>query len=215
MRTATRIYLATSNAGKVRDFAGAAAVYGIEVAALPGFAGLPLVEETAGTFEGNACKKAEEYSRAAGAKGALVLADDSGLEVDALNGAPGVASARYAALEHDPSATDNSTDADNNARLLRELQSIAQEQRTARFVCALAVARDGQTLATFRGEAPGRILAAPRGTRGFGYDALFFSERLMKTFAELSPEEKATVSHRGRAFAQFLDWFRREHPADI
>src|SRR4051812_28569577 len=215
MKTATPIYLATSNAGKVRDFAGAAAVYGIEVAALPGFAGLPLVEETAGTFEGNARKKAEEYSRASAARGALVLADDSGLEVEALNGAPGVASARYAALEHDPSATDNSTDDDNNARLLRELESIPQEQRTARFVCALAVARDGQTLATFRGEAPGRILTVPRGTRGFGYDPLFFSERLMKTFAELSPEEKATVSHRGRAFAKFLDWIRREYPADI
>jgi XTP/dITP diphosphohydrolase len=208
-----RIYLATSNSGKLRDFAGAAAVYGIEIEALPGFASLPLVEETGATFEANARLKAEAYSRAPAAHDALVLADDSGLEVDALSGAPGVASALYAAMESDPSATANSSDADNNARLLRELANIPDEQKTARFVCVLAAARDGQTLATFRGEAEGRILAAPRGTRGFGYDPLFFSERLKKTFAELSPEEKAAVSHRGRAFAKFLDWFRRQQPA--
>jgi XTP/dITP diphosphohydrolase len=208
-----RIYLATSNSGKLRDFAGAAAVYGIEIEALPGFAGLPLVEETGATFEANARLKAESYSRAPGAHGGIVLADDSGLEVDALAGAPGVASARYAAMASDPTATENSSDADNNARLLRELAAIPDEKKTARFVCMLAAARDGETLATFRGEAEGRILIAPRGTRGFGYDPLFFSERLKKTFAELSPEEKAAVSHRGRAFAKFLDWFRRQQPA--
>lgn len=209
----TRIYVATSNAGKLRDFAGAAAVYGIEVVALPGFAHLPPVLEDGATFEQNARKKAEAYSPAA--PGALVLADDSGLEVDALAGAPGVHSALYAAREHDPAATANSPDLDNNARLLRELATTPDAQRAARFVCVLAAARDGRTLATFRGEAEGRILTAPRGTRGFGYDPLFFSERLKKTFAELAPEEKAAVSHRGRAFAMFLDWFRRQAPADV
>jgi XTP/dITP diphosphohydrolase len=207
------IYLATSNPGKVRDFAGAAALYGIEIAALPGFAQLPPVVEDGHTFEENARKKAEAYSRSAPA--ALVLADDSGLEVDALDGAPGVHSALYAAREHDPRAVSNSPDADNNARLLRELAGVPDEERAARFVCVLAVAQDGRALATFRGEAEGRILTAARGTRGFGYDPLFFSERLKKTFAELAPEEKAAVSHRGRAFARFLDWYRRRQPADV
>ena len=208
----SHIYLATSNAGKLRDFAGAAAVYGIEIEALPGFASLPLVEETGRTFEENARKKAEGYSRSA--PGAIVLADDSGLEVDALGGAPGVDSALYASLERGSRA--NSPDADNNARLLRELANVPQEKRTARFVCVIVAARDGKELATFRGEAPGRILTEARGTRGFGYDPLFYSERVMKTFAELAPEEKAAVSHRGRAFARFLDWFRRnEQPADV
>jgi XTP/dITP diphosphohydrolase len=207
----SRIYLATSNAGKLRDFAGAAAVYGIAIEALPGFTSLPLVEETGGTFEENARKKAEEYSRSV--PGAIVLADDSGLEVDALGGAPGVDSALYAALEQGSRA--NSSDTDNNARLLRELANVPEERRAARFVCVIVAARDGKVLASFRGEAHGRILTEARGTRGFGYDPLFFSERVMKTFAELAPEEKAAVSHRGRAFARFLDWFRRnEQPAD-
>jgi len=208
-----RIYVATSNAGKLRDFAGAAAAYGIEVEALPGFAQLPAVIEDGATFEENARKKAEAYSRSAA--GALVLADDSGLEVDALDGEPGVHSALYAAREHDPNATANSGDAENNARLLRELAGIPEEKRTARFVCVLAAAEDGRTLATFRGEAEGRILEEARGTRGFGYDPLFFAERLKKTFAELAPEEKAAVSHRGRACARFLDWFRQQQPADV
>lgn len=208
----SHIYLATSNAGKLRDFAGAAAIYGIAIEALPAFASLPLVQETGKTFEENARKKAEEYSRCA--PGAIVLADDSGLEVDALGGAPGVDSALYASLERGSRA--NSSDTDNNARLLRELANVPEEKRTARFVCVIVAARDGKELATFRGEAPGRILAEARGTRGFGYDPLFFSERVMKTFAELAPEEKAAVSHRGRAFARFLDWFRRTaQPADV
>ncbi|MBI2677621.1 MAG: RdgB/HAM1 family non-canonical purine NTP pyrophosphatase [Candidatus Koribacter versatilis] len=202
------IYLATSNSGKLRDFAGAAAVYGIELDALPGFASLPLVEESGVTFDANARLKAEAYSRHAPEQHAIVLADDSGLEVDALGGAPGVASARYAAMATDPGFTANSGDAENNARLLRELATTPEAERTARFVCVIAAARAGQILATFRGEAPGRILTAPRGTRGFGYDPLFYSVRLKKTFAELSPEEKAAVSHRGLALARFLDWSR-------
>lgn len=202
----SRILIATSNPGKLHDFAAAAAPHGITVAALPGFAQLPPVVEDGATFEANAVKKAGTYSRAA--PGALVLADDSGLEVDALHGAPGVASARYAAAGIS-SAPQNSSDADNNDRLLRELDAVPDQQRTARFVCVIAAARDGALLTTFRGEALGRILREPRGTRGFGYDPLFYFERLYKTFAELASEEKATVSHRGRAFAGFLEWYRR------
>ncbi len=198
-----RVLIATSSKGKLRDFAGAAGSHGIEVTALPGFASLPEVEEDGPTFEANARKKAEYYSRAA--RGELVLADDSGLEVDALAGAPGVRSARYAADEPGPQS--DSRDAANNARLLRELSGVPDGRRTARFVCVIAVARNGKTDATFRGEAEGVILHQQRGSGGFGYDPLFFQPQLGKTFAELSAEEKAAVSHRGRAFRNFLEWY--------
>jgi len=203
-----RILIATSNAGKLRDFAGAAAPHGIEIEAIPGFASLPAVVEDGLTFEENARKKAEEYSRHAA--GEIVVADDSGLEVDALNGAPGVHSARYAApdlFDVQPHLADENTDDDaNNARVLRELRNVPPERRTGRFVCVLAAARDGQTLATFRGTAEGVILDAPRGMGGFGYDPLFYFPQIQKTFAELSAEEKARYSHRGAAFRAFLEW---------
>ena len=201
-----RILLATSNAGKLRDFAGAAAPLGITIANLPNFSSLPEVVEDGITFEENARKKAESYSLAV--SGELVLADDSGLEVDALGGAPGVHSARYAADE--AGAEECSTvDEANNARVLRELKNIPAEKRTARFICMLAVARDGQTLQTFRGAAEGVILNAPRGHNGFGYDPLFYFPQIGKTFAELSAEEKAHYSHRGAAFRAFLEWYPR------
>jgi len=132
-----------------------------------------------------------------------VLADDSGLEVDALGGAPGVRSARYAA---DDASSANANDAANNARLLREMKNIRPDQRTARFVCVIAAARDGETLQTFRGQAEGTILNSPRGAGGFGYDPLFYFPAIEKTFAELEPEEKARYSHRGAAFRLFLNW---------
>lgn len=198
-----RILIATSNPGKLRDFAGAAAGHGIEIAGIPGFASLPSVVEDGLTFEANARKKAEEYSRAV--PGEIVLADDSGLEIDALNGAPGVHSARYAA-DQPHLASENTDDESNNARVLREMRGVTAEKRTARFVCVLAAARDGRTLATFRGMAEGRILDSPRGVNGFGYDPLFYFPQIQKTFAELSAEEKARYSHRGAAFRQFLEW---------
>jgi len=199
------VLIATSNAGKLRDFAGAAAHDGITVAGIPGFSSVPPVVEDGLTFEANARKKAEQYSRAL--LGELVLADDSGLEVDALGGAPGVHSARYAADE--PHTTGSNTDDEaNNARVLRELKSVPQEKRRARFVCVIAAARDGQTLATFRGTAEGIILDAPRGTNGFGYDPLFYFPQIGRTFAELSAGEKAQYSHRGAAFRAFLEWYR-------
>lgn len=199
------ILIATSNPGKLRDFAGAAASLKVIVRSIPDFSSLPQVVEDGRTFEENACKKAESYSLAVPTE--LVLADDSGLEVDALGGAPGVHSARYAADEPHL-AEANSDDAMNNARVLRELSAVPTEKRTARFVCVLAVARGGQTLRTFRGIAEGIILNAPRGLGGFGYDPLFYFPHINKTFAELGAEEKAQYSHRGAAFRSFLDWYR-------
>ena len=204
-----RILIATSNPGKLRDFAGAAAVHGIEIAGIPNFSSLPLVVEDGHTFEENARKKAKEYSGYV--PGEIVIADDSGLEVDALNSAPGVHSARYAADE--PHLADANTDDEaNNARVLRELRSVPPEKRTGRFVCVLAAARDAKTLATFRGIAEGVILEARRGTNGFGYDPLFYLPQIHKTFAELSAEEKSRYSHRGAAFRQFLEWCEKQIP---
>jgi len=208
---AKKILIATSNPGKLRDFAGAAAVHGIEVSCIPNFASLPLAVEDGQTFQENAQKKAEEYSRYV--PGEIVLADDSGIEIDALHGAPGVHSARYAADE--PHLADANTDDDlNNARVLRELKNVPPEKRTGRFVCVLVAARDGKTLASFRGTAEGRILDAPRGTNGFGYDPLFYFPQIQKTFAELSAPEKSKCSHRGAAFRQFLEWCAKQFPED-
>jgi XTP/dITP diphosphohydrolase len=203
--------VATSNAGKLRDFAGAAAPYGIAITNIPNFSSLPQVVEDGATFEENARKKAESYSLAV--PGELVLADDSGLEIDALGGAPGVHSARYAAPDVqniEPHAAECNTDDEaNNARVLRELKGVPEQKRTARFACVLTVARDGQIIRTFRGTVEGVILDAPRGQQGFGYDPLFFFPQIGKTFAELSAIEKANYSHRGQAFRAFLEWRRR------
>jgi len=226
MAASMRVLIATSNQGKLRDFAGAAAVHGIEVEGLRGFAGIPSAAEDGATFEENARKKAEHYSRYA--PGELVLADDSGLSVDALHGAPGVYSARYAATHFgaeqrasgqdqpdiDPPEIDQpivdqvNVDKVNNARLLRELEAVCDDQRGASFVCVISAAQDGIEVAHFRGEARGEILRQGRGAMGFGYDPLFYIPALAKSFAELTPEEKALVSHRGAALRKFLAWAR-------
>lgn len=205
-----QILIATSNRGKLRDFTAAAAEFGLQVAPVPGLASLPAIAEDAPTFAGNARKKAEHYSRFA--PGQLVLADDSGLEVDALGGTPGVYSARYAACA--TGGAGNSSDAENNARLLRELSQVPDDRRGARFVCVIAAAREGRTLEIFRGEAEGVMLHAARGAGGFGYDPLFYVPRINKTFAELTPEEKAGISHRGRALRKFLEWYREAGAED-
>jgi XTP/dITP diphosphohydrolase len=203
------VLLATSNLGKLRDFAGAAAAQGVTVANIQNFSSLPQVIEDGATFEANARKKAESYSLFVPRE--MVLADDSGLEIEALGGAPGIHSARYAADEPH-AATSNSDDEVNNARVLRELKGVPAEKRMARFVCVLAAARDGQTLQTFRGNVAGFILEAPRGTNGFGYDPLFYFPQISQSFAELSPEAKAQFSHRGEAFRAFLRWYRKTSP---
>jgi len=198
-----KVLIATSNPGKLRDFAGAAKAFGVEIASLPNFSSLIPVVEDGLTFEENARKKAEGYSLSAGEE--LVLADDSGLEVDELHGAPGVHSARYAA--DDPAKAESNTDDEaNNARLIREIMNIPFEKRTGRFVCVIAAARKGKTVAVFHSKAEGLILDKPQGANGFGYDPLFYFPEIQKTFAELSAEEKAKYSHRGAAFRQFLQW---------
>lgn len=198
-----RILIATSNQGKLRDFAAAAASCGFEIVTIPNFFSLPAVVEDGLTFEANARKKAEIYSSYV--PGELVLADDSGLEVDALDGDPGVHSARYAA-DAPHLAGSNTDDEANNRKLIRALGAISEDKRTGRFVCVIAAARDGKTLATFRGKAEGIVLDHPRGSNGFGYDPLFYFPQIQKTFAQLPAEEKAVHSHRGSAFRQFLKW---------
>ncbi|TAN21825.1 MAG: RdgB/HAM1 family non-canonical purine NTP pyrophosphatase [Acidobacteria bacterium] len=185
------IYLATGNPGKVADFHG----IGLPLEMLPNFASLPSIAETGATFEANARLKAEHYSRFTTA---MVLADDSGLEVDALQGAPGVYSARFAGKHGD--------DVANNRLLLQKLEGIPQPQRSARFVCVLALAQLGRPIATFCGTAEGRILDAPRGDGGFGYDPLFYSPATGASFAELPPDRKAQLSHRGAAARAMLEW---------
>ena len=204
-----RVLVATSNPGKLRDFAAAAKRFHVEIGTLADFRTLPSVEEDGSTFEANAIKKAEFYSRFAGNE--LVLADDSGLEVDALGGAPGVRSARYAAdAGLIPAAQSQAEiDAANNRRLLQELAKRNPANRSARFRCVLAAARDGAVLEAFTGEVRGHILQAPRGENGFGYDPLFFVPELGKTLAEVSAEQKAAISHRGRAFKKFLEWLQK------
>jgi XTP/dITP diphosphohydrolase len=199
-----KIFVATSNSGKLRDFQAIAAGTDIELDLLPRERLDPAPIETGSTFQENARLKAIEYSKRV--PGVFVLADDSGLEVDALQGAPGVHSARYAALK-DASADPhtNSPDVANNTRLLRELAEVPDNQRTARFACVLALARDGEVVTIARGAVEGNILHKLRGTGGFGYDPLFFVPELGITFAEISPEQKGIYSHRGRAFRTLLN----------
>ena len=195
------LYVASSNPGKLRDFAAAAVVFGVEIAVLPGLKEIPAPEEDGATFEANARLKAEVYSRAR--RGLLVLADDSGLEVDALDGAPGVRSARYA----DDAGFDliDSEDADgrNNLYLLEQLRGHPRPW-TARYHCVLALARDGAVLRTATGAVEGEIIAEPHGAGGFGYDPLFWLPGLGKTMAEIDLATKQTLSHRGRALTALL-----------
>jgi XTP/dITP diphosphohydrolase len=201
---ALRLFAATTSQGKLRDFRTAAESHTIAIDPLPALATIPAPEETGTTFAANATLKAVYYSGFA--PGMLVLADDSGLEVDALDGAPGVRSARFAAdsgLVDSPDANDN-TDVWNNMILLQRLAGLPFDQRTGRYRCALVAARDGQALFTASGAVEGFILEAPRGTGGFGYDPLFYLPSLDKTMAELDIETKHTLSHRGRAVAALL-----------
>jgi XTP/dITP diphosphohydrolase len=200
------LYVATSNPGKLRDFAAASSLTGFTLRVLPGTDKIPPPVEDADSFEGNAVLKAIAYSVAA--PGKLVLADDSGLEVDALNGAPGVYSARYAAMAGFATSETLSQDAANNAYLLRQLEDVPLEKRTARYRCVLALARDGSLAdghALGSGMVEGLILTEPRGTGGFGYDPLFLLPGRNQTMAEMPLEEKFKFSHRGRALTNLLE----------
>lgn len=203
-----RIYLATTNAGKLRELREAAQPCHLEVEPLPALADLPPAIEDGKTFEENARIKAEYYSRHA--NGGLVLAEDSGLEVDQLGGAPGVHSARYAAvLAYGAAGHENSDDKANNQALIAQLERLPAGPHPGRYVCVIALAKDGKTLDTFRGEAEGELITNPRGTGGFGYDPLFYFPALGNTFAELPLPEKRRHSHRGEAFRRFLEWYLR------
>jgi len=198
------LYAATTSQGKLRDFRVAAEAHKVAIEPLPGLATIAAPEEDGATFEANATLKAVHYSLFA--PGSLVLADDSGLEVDALDGAPGVRSARFAAdsgLVDSPDANDN-TDVWNNMILLQRMAAVSAGERTARYRCVLVAARDGVALHTAEGKVEGLILDAPRGTAGFGYDPLFYLPALASTMAELDLETKHALSHRGRAFAALL-----------
>jgi XTP/dITP diphosphohydrolase len=206
---ALRLFAATTSQGKLRDFRTAAATYSIDIEAIPGLSTIPAPEETGATFTANAALKAVYYSRFAG--GHLVLADDSGLEVDVLNGDPGVRSARFAAdagLTDSPDAAEDNTDVWNNMVLLQRMASVPAGQRTARYRCALVAARDGEMVCSADGTVEGTILEAPRGTGGFGYDPLFYLPDLNRTMAEIDLETKLTISHRGRAIAALLPKLR-------
>ena len=201
---ALRLFAATTSQGKLRDFQTAAQVNDLIIEPLPALQGIPAPEENGATFAANAALKAIYYSRFA--PGELVLADDSRLEVDALGGAPGVRSARFAAdtgMVDSPDANDN-TDVWNNIVLIQRLAGVPLEKRTARYRCVLVAARDGKPLHTAEGAVEGLILEEPRGTGGFGYDPLFYLPALDRTMAEIDLETKLSLSHRGRAFAALL-----------
>jgi len=202
---ALRLLVATTSQGKLRDFRTAASAHDITIDTLPGLENIPAPDEDGDTFLANAATKAVFYSRFA--PGELVVADDSGLEVDALGGAPGVRSARFAAdagLTDSPDANDN-TDVWNNMVLLQRLDGIPPSLRTARYHCTLVAARDGEICQVADGSVDGLILEAPRGTGGFGYDPLFFLPQLERTMAEIDLETKLSLSHRGRALRALLE----------
>ena len=195
-----KLIIASNNAHKVSEIKAILGCFYDEILSLRE-AGIDMdVVEDTNTFEGNALKKAREVFAVADAD--AVLSDDSGLMVDALGGAPGVYSARYAGEGHD--------DAANNAKLLDALKDVPGEKRTARFCTSVALIRKGMPAVTANGSVEGRILRSPQGENGFGYDPLFYYEPLKKSFAQLTPEEKNSVSHRRRALESLCDKLRAE-----
>jgi XTP/dITP diphosphohydrolase len=197
VRAPVKLFLASSNPGKLAEYrvlalTGAPSVP-VELELFPDFARFPSFEENAPTFAENAAGKALHYSRF---QEGLVFADDSGLVVPALGGAPGVHSARYAGAK--------ASNAQRIEKLLGELRGKAGEKRSAHFVCAIALASQGRATAVVTDRVDGQILEAPRGSGGFGYDPVFYFPALQKTFAELTAKEKNKYSHRGKAFRKLL-----------
>lgn len=193
-----QVLIATKNKGKASEFKEFFSKYNIEVLSLLDLEEqLPDVEETGVTFEENAALKAEQI---AAILNKPVLADDSGLMVDALNGDPGIYSARYAGH--------GKNDQDNNVKLLNELKDIPKEKRKAKFVCVLAVAIPGEETIFRTGICEGEITFTPQGNNGFGYDPLFIPNGSNKTMAELSSEEKNSISHRSAAIKKLENWVK-------
>lgn len=192
------LYCATTNAGKLREFLHAAEELApdfFRIEPLPGLKQLTAPEETGDTFEVNAIQKAVYYSQFTPE---LMFAEDSGLEVDALEGAPGVHSARFSGVD--------ATDEKNNRLLLDRLRGV--ELRTARYVCTIALVQQGQVLGTFRGTVEGEIIGQERGTNGFGYDPMFYCPAFQCTFGEATTEQKLEVSHRGEATRKMLQFLK-------
>jgi XTP/dITP diphosphohydrolase len=192
-----KLYCATTNRGKLREFQ-LALEDSFQVETLPALASIPPCEETGATFEENAIQKALYYSKHCGE---YLFVDDSGLEVDALDGAPGVYSARFAGH--------HATDAANNQLLLDRMRGLTD--RTARFVCVVALAESGRLLQTFRGEVEGQVTDAPRGSNGFGYDPIFFYPPFGCTFGQAPLERKMKVSHRFQALQAMRDYLNQSH----
>lgn len=201
---ARTLYIASTNPGKLRDFSLAAAGHDLKILPLPGLKTIEAPAEDALTFPGNAREKAIYYS--CFVPGEMVLADDSGLEVDVLEGAPGVRSARYAADAGFTAAGD--PDANNNLFLIQQLAGVDESKRGGRYRCALSTAQDGVPLFGKEGTVEGRILTAPRGSGGFGYDPLFYLPELDRTMAELDDQARWARSHRGQAFRALLELLR-------
>jgi len=195
------LLVSTRNAHKIAEIRAILGP-GFAVCDLSSVPDLPEVEETGATFEENAALKAVAASKRFDG---WVIADDSGLEVDALDGAPGVQSARYAGKQSDDRA--------NNALLLKNLGDVRGKARAARFRCVIVLAGHGKPIASFSGTVEGTLLHAPKGAGGFGYDPLFVPDGHLKTFAELGPEIKNSLSHRARALAQLQDWLQRPQNA--
>ncbi len=195
--TQSRLFIATTNQGKIAEITLALADLPIQLSTLRDLPHVEVSPELKPTLLENAIYKAMFYSRYVEV---MTLADDSGLEVDALGRAPGVRSARYAG--------EAATDAENNQKLLFELTNIPEEKRTARFVCVMALAFRGRLIKSYQGHCEGVILKSTRGEGGFGYDPLFFVPQVNKTFAELSPEEKNKLSHRGKALERVHDFLQ-------
>jgi XTP/dITP diphosphohydrolase len=199
-----KLFLASSNPGKLREYNVLASDRDVEIELLPQFGELPPFDESAPTFAENAAGKALHYSRLVTD---AVIADDSGLVVPALGGAPGVHSARYVGP--------NVTDADRCQKLLEAMRGKTGKERWAKFVCVLALAQHGRAIAVFSASAEGLIAESPRGTRGFGYDPIFYFQELGRTYAEMSGEQKNEYSHRGRAFRKLLAFLASPEKLEI
>ncbi len=194
MNRVQKIVIATRNKGKIKEMQAMLDDLGVEIISSEEISGLPEIQETGETFLENAIKKAVETAKYSGL---MAIADDSGLEVDALGGRPGVYSSRYAG--------EQASDRDNYLKLLKEMENIPEQERTARFRAVIVAAKPDGTFIYAEGSCPGRIALEPQGTEGFGYDPVFYLPEREKTMAEISKEDKNRISHRGKAMIKLKE----------